>query len=95
MIASSDDARLIFDRWLQEQAPVRVKMVRGSLLFDASGTVFHFGKHAVQFGGPSWQITVPLVNAEYTFSDPREIQMPVVRRMEEARYELGLSLIHI
>jgi hypothetical protein len=37
-------------------------------------------------------MTIPLVNADYTFSDPREIPMPSVRRIEEARYELGLSV---
>ena len=92
MIASAADARLIFDRWLEEQAQVRVRMVRGALLFDGDGIVVHYGKHAVQFSGPSWKMTVPLVNADYTFSDPREISMLSVRRMEEARYELGLAI---
>ena len=92
MITSADDARLLFDKWLQDEALVRVRMVRGALLFDGDGIVLHFGKHALQVGGPTWRMTVPLVNAEYAFSDPREIPMPSVRRVEEARYELGLSI---
>ena len=92
MITTPEDARLLFDKWLNDEALVRLRMIRGSLLFDADGIVLKYGKHAVQFGGPTWKMTVPLVNAEYTFSDPREIPMPSVRRVEEARYELGLTL---
>jgi len=92
MIATTDDARLLFDKWQQDEAHLRVRMLRGSLLFDGEGIVLHFNRHAVQLGGPSWRMTVPLVNADYSFSDPREIPMPSVRRLEEARYELGLSV---
>jgi hypothetical protein len=92
MIASPDDARLLFDKWHQEQALVRVRMIRGAMLFDGDGVVLSFGKHAVQFGGESWRMTVPLAQVEYSFSDPREIPMKSVRDAEAAKYELGLSL---
>ena len=92
MIASAEDARLLFDKWIQEEARVRIRMLRGALLFDGAGLVFHCSRHAVQVGGETWKMTVPLLHAEYAFSDPREIPMASVREVEAARYELGLSI---
>jgi hypothetical protein len=43
-------------------------------------------------GGDGWKMTVPLLHAEYSFSDPREIPMASIRQVEAARYELGLAV---
>jgi hypothetical protein len=92
VIASEDDARLLFGRWKEEAPPLRVKLISNSLVFEATGTVGDFTHGTLQLSGPAWQFTVPLTGAEFTFSDPREIRVAAVRDFETARYEFGLAL---
>ncbi len=92
MIASEDDARLLFGRWKEDGPPLRVKLISNSLVFEATGTVGDFTHGTLQLNGPAWQFTIPLTGAEFTFSDPREIPVAAVRNLETARYEFGLAL---
>jgi hypothetical protein len=92
MDASLEDARLLFGRWRDEAPPLRVKLICQSLIFEATGTVAEFSDAALQLNGPAWQFTIPLNNARYVFSDPREIPIPAVRHAETAKYEFGLAL---
>jgi hypothetical protein len=92
VIASEDDARLLFGRWKEDAPPLRVKLISNSLVFEATGTVGDFTHGTLQLNGPAWQFTVPLTGAEFTFSDPREIPVAAVRNLETSRYEFGLAL---
>lgn len=87
-----EDARLLFGRWREDAVPLRVKLLGRSLVFEAAGTLADFTMRALQLNGPSWQLTIPLDGAQYTFSDPREIPNAAVRALESARYEMGLAL---
>lgn len=92
MIASAEDARLLFNRWQQDSSQLRIKLSSTSLIFDGVGTVLEMTHEALQLGGESWHFTVPLEDAKFTFSDPREVSIAAVREKESARYEFGLSL---
>ena len=91
MIVSSEEARLIFGRWKEESTPVHVKLSNGSLMFDGVG-VTEITQDALQFTGPSWRFSVPLAEAEFSFSDPREIPIVSVRAAESAQYEFGVAV---
>ena len=88
MIASTDDASLLFARWKEEGPTLRT----GSVIFQGAGTVLDHQRGSLQLGGPAWQLTVPLEGASFTFSDPREIPNATVRSAESARYEFGLGI---
>jgi hypothetical protein len=92
MIASPEDARLLFSKWQEEQPPLRIKLLSSSLIFEAVGTVRSFSPAALELRGDSWQFTIPLVDVKVSFSDPREIPLASVRESETARYEFGLAL---
>lgn len=92
MIASPEDARLLFSKWQEERAPLRIKLLSSSLIFEAVGSVRGFSPAALELRGDSWQFTIPLADVGITFSDPREIPLVSVRESETARYEFGLAL---
>ena len=92
MIATPEDARLMFDKWREESLPVRVRLHSGTLIFHGTGTITDFSPGSLQMGGDSWQFTVPLTGAEFSFSDPREIAIATIRDLESSKYELGLSV---
>ena len=92
MNASSEDARLLFDKWNRAAAPLRIKLTSSSLIFDGVGTVLDFTLSALRLGGHAWHLTVPLEASTYAFSDPREVPFESVREAETAQYEFGLSL---
>ena len=92
MIASQDEARLLFAKLQEESLPLRIKLLSSTLIFDGIGVVLAFSPESVRLGGDSWQFTVPLGDGGVSFSDPREIPMESVRASEAAQYELGLSL---
>jgi hypothetical protein len=62
------------------------------LIFDGVGAVTDFTPAQVQVGGDAWSFTIPLAEAGYSFSDPREIPVASVREAEAARYEFGLAI---
>jgi hypothetical protein len=92
MIATFEDAHLLFARWQEQSRPLRVKLLSNRLVFEATGTVGEHTTAALQLNGPAWQFTVPIEGAEYQFSDPREIPIPTVRDIETAKYEFGLAI---
>jgi hypothetical protein len=92
MIASPEDARLLFSKWQEEQPPLRIKLLSSPLMFEAVGTVRGFSPAALELRGVSWQFTIPLEDVGITFSDPREIPLASVREFETAKYEFGLAL---
>ncbi|MEO8096504.1 MAG: hypothetical protein ABI811_02300 [Acidobacteriota bacterium] len=92
MIATIDDAHLLFGRWKDEAPALRVKLMSRGLILEATGTVAEFTTATLQLNGPAWQFTIPLEGAEYTFSDPREIPLASVRSAETAKYEFGLAV---
>ena len=92
MIATPDDARLFFDRWKEDQPPLKVRLWASSLFFDAVGTVTDFTSESVELGGDSWKFTIPLDGVTFSFSDPREIPVASVRESETAQYDFGIVL---
>jgi len=92
MIASSDEARLLFNKWEQASPPLKIRLISSSLIFDALGLVTGFTPQTLTLGGDAWQVVIPLSDATFSFSDPREVPIDSVRASEAARYELGLSL---
>jgi hypothetical protein len=92
MIATFQDAHLLFARWKEEAPALRVKLWSPSLVFEATGFVGEFTHAALQLNGPDWQVTVPIESAKYTFSDPREIPIASIRDIETAKYEFGLAI---
>jgi hypothetical protein len=92
MIASPEDARLLFSKWFEDQARLRIKLLSSSLVFEAVGAVQSFSESALELRGDSWQFTIPLEGVDIAFSDPREIPLASVRKSETARYEFGLAL---
>jgi hypothetical protein len=92
MIASFEDARLLFGRWKEDAPTLRVKLLSNSLIFEATGTLMDFTIQALHLSGPAWQFTIPLAGTQYVFSDPREIAVASVRETETAKYEMGLAL---
>jgi hypothetical protein len=91
MIVSSEEARLIFSRWKDESAPVRVRLSNDALAFDGVGVV-GVTQDTLEFSGPAWRFVVPLAGAEYSFSDPREIPIVSIRTAESAQYEFGIAV---
>ena len=92
MIVSSDDAALLFARWKEQSAGVRIKLLSSAIIFDGAGVVTDFTPETLGLSGPSWQLTIPLGGAEFSFSDPREIPVASVREAEGARYEFGVAI---
>jgi hypothetical protein len=92
MIATPEDARLMFHKWMVESIPVRIRLRNGTLIFHGTGAITDFSAGSLQIGGDSWQFTVPLTGAEFAFSDPREIANATIRDLESSKYELGLSV---
>jgi hypothetical protein len=92
MHASPDDARLLFGKWHEESTPVWIKYSTPVLFFRGIGVVAAITPDAIQISGEVWTYTVFLDGVTYSFSDPREIPVAVVREMESAKYELGLAL---
>jgi hypothetical protein len=92
MIATFEDAALLFARWREDASLLRIKLWTSSLVFEATGCVGEFTHAALQLNGPEWQITLPIESSKYTFSDPREIPIASIRDIETARYEFGLAI---
>jgi hypothetical protein len=92
MLATFQDAHLLFARWKDDLTALRVKHWSPSLVFEATGYVGEFTQAALQLNGPEWQLTLPIESSTYTFSDPREIPIAAVRDIETARYEFGLAV---
>jgi hypothetical protein len=92
MITSPEDARLLFERWKEDASPLRIKLRSAAVIFEGVGLVETFNFSVLNLGGNSWQLAIPLENASFTFSDPREAPLASVREAEAARYEFGLSL---
>ena len=92
MIASPEDARLLFSKWQQESALLRIKLLSSSLIFEALGTISSFSAVALELRGEAWQFTIPLSGVNISFSDPREVPLAGVREAETAKYEFGLAL---
>ena len=92
MNATLEDAHLLFNRWKETGPPLQIKLISAALVFQGVGMVLDFAPGSLQLGGDSWQFTVPLAEAGYTFSDPREIAIASIREAEASRYEFGLSL---
>jgi hypothetical protein len=92
MITSPEDARLLFTRWSEDSAPLRIKLRSAALVFEGVGLVESFNATVLSLGGNSWQVSIPLEGASFTFSDPREAPVASVREAEAARYEFGLWL---
>jgi hypothetical protein len=92
MIATLEDARLLFDRWREDARPLKIRLWSSSLFLDAVGTVTAFNPESVDLGGESWKFTIPLDSVKVSFSDPREIPVASVRESETAQYEFGIVL---
>jgi len=92
MITSPEDAALLFKRWSEDSAPLRIRLRSAALIFEGVGLVESFTASVLNLGGNSWQLAIPLQGASFTFSDPREASVASVREAEAARYEFGLSL---
>ena len=92
MIASTEDALLLFGRWKDERALLRAKLISQRMIFEATGMLAEFTAETVQMNGQTWQFTLPLEGARFMFSDPREIRSEAVRNAELAKYEFGLAL---
>lgn len=91
MIATFEDAYLLFARWKHDASPLRVKLITNSLVFEATGFVTEYTHATLQLGTPEWMLTLPTEGAKYTFSDPREIPIASIRQLETAKYEFGLA----
>jgi hypothetical protein len=92
MVTSAEDARLLFARWQEESSAIHIRLASSRLVFQATGGVNAFTADTLEMSGDSWTFTIPLHDASYAFSDPREIPRESVRRLEASRYELGLLL---
>lgn len=91
MITSPEDARLLFTRWIEDGAPLRIRLRSAALMFEGVGVAQSFDANVLNLGGETWQVMVPLGGASFTFSDPREAPAGSVREAEESRYEFGLA----
>jgi hypothetical protein len=92
MIASADDARLLFSKWRDSSPGIRIKLMSSSLIFEGVGTVTDFAAGSLQLGGDGWRFTIPLGDVSFAFSDPREIPIASVRDLETEKYEFALSV---
>jgi hypothetical protein len=93
MNTTPDDAHLIFDGWRDQRSPLRIQLRSSSLVFEGKGIVIHSALDSLALGGESWRFTVPLNDATFVFSDPREIPVASVREAESAQYEFGLAIL--
>src|SRR5258708_165479 len=93
MNTTPDDAHLIFDGWRDRSSPLRIQLRSSSLVFEGKGTVVHSAMDSIALGGDSWRFTVPLEDAIFEFSDPREIPIASIREVESAQYEFGLAVL--
>ena len=92
MDLSSEEASFLFQKWTESAVPVHVRVLDSLIIFDGVGVVQAFTDRSLEIGGDSWQLTLPLTEATYAFSDPREISVASVRHAESERYELGLAV---
>jgi hypothetical protein len=88
---SLEEALLLFNRWSDESASVRVKYSSGSVIFEGVGAA-ELNGNAVEFRGDAWRLILPLERADFVFSDPREIPVRSVRDAESAQYEFGMAI---
>jgi hypothetical protein len=93
MDTTPEDAHLIFDGWRDRSSPLRVQLRSSSLFFEGKGAVTHSATDSLELGGDSWRFTVPLSDATFVFSDPREIPSASIREAESAQYEFGLAVL--
>jgi hypothetical protein len=93
MNTTPEDAHLIFDGWRDRRSPLRIQLRSSSLIFEGRGWVTHSATESLELGGDSWRFTVPLADASFVFSDPREIPIASVRETESAQYEFGLAVL--
>jgi hypothetical protein len=92
MVTSAEDARLLFTRWIEDSAPLRIRLRSAALIFEGVGVAQSLDSSVLNLGGETWQVVVPLAGAGFTFSDPREAPAGSVRDGEESRYEFGLAI---
>ncbi len=92
MNLTHDDAHLLFRRWRDHTTPVEIKLLSPALIFDATGIITDSAFDSLGLRGDSWRLTIPLSDAEFSFSDPREIAVASVREAETARYEFGVAV---
>lgn len=92
MIATFEDAHLLFARWKDDASRLRVKFMTHSLVLEARGSVTEYTHTTLQLSGTDWQFTIPIEGAKFTFSDPREIPVASIRQAEVAKYEFGLAV---
>jgi hypothetical protein len=92
MIVSADDARLLFHRWRDDSTHVRIRLLSQALIFDGVGVVTEAAADTLGFEGSAWRLDLPLTGAEFSFSDPREIQTASVRDSESRQYEFGIAI---
>jgi len=93
MNTTPDYAHLIFDGWRDQRSELRIQLRSSSLVFEGKGIVIHSALDSLALGGDSWRFTVPLHDATFVFSDPREIPIASVREAESAQYEFGLAIL--
>jgi hypothetical protein len=93
MNTTPDDAHLIFDGWKDRHSPLRIQLRSSSLMFEGKGSVTHSAMESLELTGDSWRFTVPLTDASFVFSDPREIPIASIRETESAQYEFGLAVL--
>ena len=92
MVTSAEDARLLFTRWVEDSAPLRIRLRSAALVFEGVGVAQSFDSGMLNLGGETWQVVVPTAGANFTFSDPREAPEGSIREAESARYEFGLAV---
>ena len=92
MVTSSEDARLLFTRWIESGSPLRIRMRSAALIFEGVGVAQNYASNVLNLGGETWQLVIPLAGANFAFSDPREAPAGSVREAETSRYEFGLAL---
>lgn len=92
MITSPEDARLLFTRWIEDASPLRIRLRSVALIFEGVGVAQSCDSSVLNLGGETWQVVVPIAQARFTFSDPREAPPGTVRDAEASRYEFGLAV---
>ncbi len=70
MIATFEDAHLLFARWKEDGSVLRVKLVTNSVVFEAKGAVAEYTHVTLQLGSSDWQLTLPTEGAKFTFLGP-------------------------
>ncbi len=92
MVTSTEDARLLFTRWIEDGSLLRIRFRNSALIFEGAGVLQSFDTSVLNLGGDTWQLVIPVSGASFAFSDPREASMASVRDAESARYEFGLAI---